>query len=76
MVQKTSRVLGCIFFLIALALFFPATAYAYLDPGSGSYFFMMLAAGLLAVGFWIKSLFRIIKNFLSGLFHKKSKSQP
>lgn len=76
--RKSPRWLATTVFLgiLALALCFPATAYAYLDPGSGSYFFMMLAAGFLALAFWIKSIFRTLKNFFSGLFQKKPKSKP
>lgn len=76
--EKTGRtvlvVSGGIFSLIAVGLLFPASAYAYLDPGSGSYFFMMLVAGILAAGFLMKSIYRSIKNFLDGLFRKKPKN--
>jgi len=71
MFQKGAFAWRLIFLVPAAILFFPVTAYAYLDPGSGSYLFMILAAGILTLGFWIKSLFKILKDFFRNLFRKK-----
>jgi len=53
--------------LIFLALFTlaPKSAYAYLDPGTGSYLFQMLIAGLIGASFAIKLYWRKIKSFFS-----------
>jgi len=49
----------------ALLLLAPAhQAYAYIDPGSGSYLFQMLLASLVGVAFALKRCWLRIKNFL------------
>ena len=41
-----------------------ATAHAYLDPGSGSYLFQILIAGLLGSAFLLKTFWRRIGAWL------------
>jgi hypothetical protein len=53
-------------------LIFPQIAFAYLDPGTGSYILQMLIAGLLGILFAIKVFWTRIRIFLSNLFSKKS----
>jgi uncharacterized membrane protein len=54
-----------IFFLIVmLCLVSIKSAYAYLDPGSGSFLFQILIASLLAISFAIKNFWRAIWNFI------------
>ena len=43
-------------------------AYAYLDPGSGSFFIQMLLAALVGLSFTIKTFWKKIKEFLIKLF--------
>ncbi len=47
---------------IFLAL--PSKAHAYLDPGTGSYVFQLLVAGLLGGSFFFKSIYKKIKGKL------------
>lgn len=59
---------------VLFAAFFLLTArraYAYLDPGSGSYLFQLIIAGLLGAGFFIKSSWKYIVAFLKKRFKKK-----
>ena len=45
-------------------------AHAYLDPGTGSYIFQLLLAGLVGLAFVIKVFWGRIKGFFAGLFSK------
>ncbi len=67
-------------FLINLVFFFftlSNNAYAYLDPGSGSYFFQILIAGLVGFLFVAKTFFlkviTTVKRVISKVFKLKSK---
>ena len=52
--------------LLALLNFaFPQKAYAYIDPGSGSYFLQLLIAGLLGALYTIKIYWTRIRSFLT-----------
>ena len=62
-------------FFILTFLMFQKPAYAYLDPGSGSYILQMLAGGLLAASFAIKTFWKNIKSFFTNLFSKKKKDE-
>jgi hypothetical protein len=59
-----------IIFLVLFYLILPPKAYAYLDPGTGSYILQMTIAALLGGLFVVKKFwyrFKIFfKNFLSG----------
>ncbi len=56
------------FLFIAISLIITRSAYAYLDPGTGSIILQALAAGVLALGVgW-----RWIINFFKNLGKKKS----
>jgi hypothetical protein len=59
--------------LLVLAFFLasPAPAYAYLDPGTGSYVFQILIAALVGVGFLVKIYWVRIKGLAVRLFSKK-----
>lgn len=54
-------------------LIFPRSAHAYLDPGTGSYIFQILIAGLLGAAFAVKVFWARIKSFLAGVFSKQKK---
>jgi hypothetical protein len=43
----------------------PATSYAYIDPGTGSYVFQLLIAGILSALVSIKIFWRNIKKFFA-----------
>ena len=50
--------------LVALATFvFPGTSHAYLDPGTGSFVFQMIIAGVVGGLFTIKTFWRKIISF-------------
>jgi hypothetical protein len=54
----------------------PRTAHAYIDPGTGSYAFQMLLAGLLGALFAFKSLLRRIRAFFSERSGRRDDSPP
>ena len=64
-------------FKIALLFFclflYPRSAFAYLDPGTGSYIFQIVIAGLLGAAFAVKVFWIKIKSFLMGVFSKQKK---
>ncbi|MBN1688981.1 MAG: hypothetical protein JW893_07760 [Candidatus Omnitrophica bacterium] len=47
-----------------------AKAFAYLDPGSGSYLIQIILAGLLAASFTIKAFWKNVKDFFRNLLSK------
>lgn len=46
-----------LFYIFFVILFFPMPAHAYVDPGSGSFFLQMLAAGAVGVVFHFRRFF-------------------
>jgi len=56
---------------ILVYLIFPRNAYAYLDPGTGSFVIQIIIAFALGAIFFIKIYFKKIKVFFSNLFSKK-----
>ena len=69
MKRKSSLLLGAslLFLLDALA---PKTAYAYLDPASGSYIIQIVIAVFVGGAFVIKQYFGAIRSFFKGRFAK------
>jgi hypothetical protein len=61
--------------LLLAALSIPSTAYAYVDPGTGSYFLQILLAGLLGAAFAVRFYWRRIKSFLSGTVFGRNKGE-
>lgn len=49
---------------------FAPPAYAYLDPGTGSYIFQLLIAGAVGLAFVIKIFWGRIKGFFGNLFSR------
>jgi len=70
--------LKCLFqafiILILFSSFFPQKAYAYLDPGSGSYLLQLLAAFVIGGLFALKVFWSKIKIFFISLFSRNKKS--
>jgi hypothetical protein len=58
-----------------LLLILTHDAFAYIDPGTGSYFLQLLIAGLLGAFFAIKIFWKNIKASLSNLFSKGQKKK-
>jgi hypothetical protein len=51
-----------IFLAIFVFLSLPKFTYAYLDPGTGSYIFQLLIAGLIGSSFFLKTAVKKIRN--------------
>jgi hypothetical protein len=63
-------------FLILFSFFvFPGTAYAYIDPGSGSFVFQLFLGALLGALFSVKLFWNKIKTSLKNLFSRRKKWQ-
>jgi hypothetical protein len=52
-------------------LMFPRLAFAYLDPGTGSYILQLLIAGILGASFAVKIFWGKIKSFWVNFFSNK-----
>jgi hypothetical protein len=57
--------------IIALQFTHSQKAFAYLDPGTGSYVYQVLLAAFIGGLFTIKIFWQKIKNFFGNLFSKK-----
>ncbi len=66
--KKLSLMLS-VFLLFHFA--FPRSAYAYLDPATGSYITQIIIAAVIGGLFFIKQYFHRIGTFLKGLFAKE-----
>lgn len=63
---------------VVLAVFYLALtreAYAYLDPGTGSYIIQLIIAALLGGLFALKIFWNKVKYFFVSLFSKKKKDE-
>jgi hypothetical protein len=60
--------------LILLNMIYPARAFSYLDPGTGSYAFQILLASILTGLYTIKIFWKRIKEWLMKLFNKDKKA--
>ena len=64
--------------IVFTALFYlilPQIAYAYLDPGTGSYIIQLLIGVLFGLLFTIKMFWGKIKMFLKSIFSRKKKNE-
>ena len=59
--------------LVLLHLMFPQQAFAYLDPGTGSYILQLLLAALFGASFAVKIYFKNVKSFIGRIFSKKKR---
>lgn len=62
-----------LFFLLLFLVVAPTKAYAYLDPGTGSYLIQVMAAALFGGLFAIKMGWGHIKSFFQSLVGRKDK---
>jgi hypothetical protein len=60
---------------IFLVLLLTCSAEAYIDPGTGSYVFQLLIAGLLGAAFTAKIFWRRIAAFLTGVIKRSNSSK-
>jgi hypothetical protein len=58
--------------LLVFVLLFPGSAFAYIDPGTGSFLLQMLLAGLFAALYTMRRLRHRIWSFVKGLFGSKA----
>lgn len=68
---KSFTMLAVLFALFYLML--PQKAYAYLDPGTGSYILQLIIASLLGASFAIKVFWKSIKTFFANFLSKGKK---
>jgi len=62
---------------VAVLLVFASNqAYAYIDPGTGSFILQMLLAGFFTLMFMLKKVRARIKKFVVGLFKGKTDDEP
>jgi len=57
--------------IVALHFTLSQNAFAYLDPGTGSYIFQVMVAVVIGGLYTIKMHWQKIKNFFSNLFSRK-----
>jgi hypothetical protein len=62
-----------LFFLIAFFVFITQKAYAYLDPGSGSFIMQIIIGAILGGLVTIKIYFHKVKSFFIKFFHRRKK---
>ncbi len=60
-----------LFLIVTLQFTLSKNAFAYLDPGTGSYVFQILIATIIGGLFTIKMYWQKVKNFFGNLFSKK-----
>jgi uncharacterized membrane protein YfcA len=63
-----------LFIFVSVNALLPGNAYAYIDPGTGSYLLQLLICALLGALFAIKVFWRKIKKFFKKFFGNSSKS--
>jgi hypothetical protein len=73
--RRSRAVWGAVFFAYFLLVLAPA-AHAYLDPGSGSFFFQLLIAGLVGGAVTVRAFWGRIRGFFSRRGAKKETSPP
>ena len=73
--KKFKRLITLTALLASLYLVSPQKAYAYLDPGTGSYIIQILIATLAGGTYIIFTSWERIKSFLKGLISKFSKDR-
>ena len=62
----------CLTLVVLLAL--SPAAYAYIDPGTGSYLFQLLIAGLLGGGFLVKAYWRHLRRWVARVARRREKT--
>ena len=73
--HKKTNPIELVFIVSLFLIISTKTAYAYLDPGTGSFILQMLAASALGGLFAIKTFWGSIKNFFANLFSKKQQDR-
>ncbi len=74
--RRKTNPIELVFIVFLFLIISTKTAYAYLDPGTGSFILQILAASALGALFAIKTFWRSIIGFFSGIFSRKSNTNP
>jgi len=69
--QRNRNFFYSLILTIVLQIFFLKNAFAYLDPGTGSYVFQVLVATAIGGLYVVKMYWQKIKNFFSHHFFRK-----
>jgi len=72
MSKKSFKIMP-LFVAAFIFVLFPSFSYAYLDPGTGSYVFQMMIAGLISCAYIVKIYFFNIKRFFKKIFSRNVK---
>ncbi|OGG23202.1 hypothetical protein A3B48_00275 [Candidatus Gottesmanbacteria bacterium RIFCSPLOWO2_01_FULL_40_10] len=68
------KLIKLMLFLISISLIFPSKSHAYIDPGTGSYLFQIIAASLITVLLSARTFLKFVRNILGRITSfKKSK---
>ncbi|MCJ7655183.1 MAG: hypothetical protein MUO97_07820 [Dehalococcoidia bacterium] len=65
------KLFSILFLVVTFQFTFSQNAFAYLDPGTGSYIFQVMVAFVIGGLYTIKKYWQKIKNFFSNHFSKK-----
>lgn len=68
--MSTRQVL-LVFLWIAVVMFLPQTAMAYLDPGTGGYVIQVVVGAALGIAFTVKTYWGLLKTKITGLFSRQ-----
>ena len=63
--------MGFFFKLFLLIIFYPASSYAYIDPGTGSLILQILGSIFVGIVVFFKTIKLQIENILSKIFKKQ-----
>lgn len=58
--------------LIVVMLLFPPNAFAYIDPGTGSFIIQMIIAGAMGALFTVKMYWKKISSYMKRMFSKET----
>ncbi len=74
-VTCAARMTRISFFLGFVMVLFAPDAYAYIDPGTGSYIFQLLLAGLLGAAYVLKVYWMKVVYFFRNVFLRSQKDK-
>jgi len=70
--ERFMRIVLVLFFLsVSFLFFFPQDVYAYIDPGTGSYFIQLVVATLLGILYFLKVNWKRFKSYLRMVIESK-----
>ncbi len=73
--KHQSRMTASALVFVLVFLVFPKRAYAYLDPGTGSYFLQLFLAFFVGAIFAVKLYWKKINAFMVNLFARQSRDE-